>query len=130
MKHLVLATISLLAALGANASGATIHVPADQPTIQQAIDAASPGDTVLVSPGTYFEHINYEGKAITVRSEQGAAQTIIDGDNTGFPVVTFENGETTISRLSGFTIQHGGPSDGAGVMLFAASATDHPQHLS
>ena len=57
---------------------ATIHVPADQPTIQAAIDAAADGDTVLVAPGTYYEDINFHGKIITVTSEQGAAATVID----------------------------------------------------
>ncbi len=45
-----------------------INVPADQPTIQEGIDAAVNADTVLVQPGTYVENINYNGKNITVAS--------------------------------------------------------------
>lgn len=59
---------------------ATIVVPDDYPTIQDAIDAASGGDTVLVKPNTYVESIDFTGKAITVVSEQGANGTIIDGN--------------------------------------------------
>ena len=46
-----------------------IHVPADYPTIQEAINAAVNGDTVLVSPGTYVENINFRGRNIVVASE-------------------------------------------------------------
>ena len=45
-----------------------INVPADQPTIQDGIDAASDSDTVLVQPGTYGENINFSGKNIVVGS--------------------------------------------------------------
>jgi serine protease len=114
---------ALLNLLTAAATASTIHVPADQPTIQQAINAATNGDIILVSPGTYFEHINYHGKAIAIQSTNGSAQTIIDGSNTG-TVATFQTQEGPQSVLTGFTIQHGSASFGAGVMLtFGTSPT-------
>jgi hypothetical protein len=81
-----------------------IRVPADRATIQAAIDAAAPGDVVLVAPGRYAELINFAGKAITVRSENGPAVTIIDAAGRSDPAVTFAARETAASRLEGFTI--------------------------
>ena len=83
-----------------------INVPASQPTIQAGIDAASDGDTVVVAPGTYFEHIDFKGKAIEVRSSGGPRTTIIDGGGT-YHVVLFISGEERTSVLKGFTITHG-----------------------
>src|SRR6266478_2582115 len=48
-------------------------------TIQGAIQAVDTGGVLQVSPGTYHELINYLGKAITVRSESGPTNTLIDG---------------------------------------------------
>jgi pectin methylesterase-like acyl-CoA thioesterase len=45
----------------AHARGATIVVPTDQPTIQAAVDAASPGDTIRVQPGSYQESVRIRG---------------------------------------------------------------------
>ena len=105
------------------AEAATIRVPADAATIQQAIFAAAPGDTVLVAPGTYFENLNFLGKAITVVSEGGAAVTTIDANGTG-SVVAFVNGETRGAVLRGFTIQHGANSfNGGGVFIKDSSPT-------
>ena len=100
--------VTMVASLYATPLFATIiHVPADQPTIQAGINAASNGDTVLVSPGTYYEQINFGGKAIVVRSQSGNKVTIIDGKDLPGPVVTFGTGETASSVLQGFTIQNG-----------------------
>src|SRR5207247_6452439 len=85
---------------------ATIRVPADAPTIQQAINGAVNGDVVVVSPGTYFERINFSGKAITVTSEAGPDTTTIDGSGLG-SVVTFTSGETRSAVLSGLTVRLG-----------------------
>lgn len=109
-----------------SASASTIHVPGDQPTIQAGINAASSGDTVLVAPGTYYENIDFAGKAITVTSSDGAAKTIIDGGYNN-PAVTFKSNETRSSALSGFTVQHGGISNlffgDAGIYITSAAPT-------
>lgn len=51
---------------------AIIHIPADQPTIQAGINSAVNGDTVLVAAGTYTEHIDFLGKLIVVKGENGS----------------------------------------------------------
>lgn len=95
----------LLSLVAVQADANTIRVPEDEATIQDAINAANNSDVILVSPGTYFEHISYQGKAISVQSVAGPEKTILDGGG-GDTVVTFQNDEGPQSVLSGFTIQH------------------------
>ncbi len=84
-----------------------INVPADQPTIQAGIDAASNGDEVVVAPGTYNEVINFIGKAITLRSSDGVDVTTIDGTGLNSSVVKCVSGEGAGTVLDGFTITNG-----------------------
>lgn len=113
------AVLAVLGGASSAAFSATIHVPADQPTIQAGINAAANGDTVLVAVGTYRETINFMGKAITVASASGPRVTIIDGSGVGGPVVRFVTAETSKAVLRGFTIQGGTlccfPYEGGGV---------------
>jgi len=104
------AVVSLSAALFAT----VIHVPADQPTIQAGIDAAVPGDTVLVADGTYTGNgnrdIDFGGKGIVLKSENGQDFTILDCQGSsadphrGF---YFHSGEDSTAVVDGFTIQDG-----------------------
>src|SRR3954453_19533454 len=83
---------------------AVIHVPADQPTIQKGIDAATPGDTVQVAAGTWHENL-VGTKAIPVVSSAGAATTIVDGGGLG-PVIEFNGSSADGAILDGFTLTH------------------------
>jgi parallel beta-helix repeat protein len=98
------------------ALGAIIHVPDDEPTIQAGIDAASPGDTVLVADGTYTgpgnRSLDFHGKAITVQSEKGLENCIIDLEGGLYLGFYFHSGEGQDSVVSGFTIEN---SQGAGI---------------
>jgi len=89
------------------------------PTIQEAIDGALHGDTLVAeSDFWYIETINFNGKAITVRSGdvEGGGRThgLPSRQNTfisalfdGGSVVTFNNDEESNSVLLGFTIIDG-----------------------
>ena len=115
------ALMNVLLASAAYAS--TLYVPADHASIQAAINAATHGDTIIVAAGTYFEHIDFGGKAIEVLGESGPDQTIVDGSGSG-TVVRFASGETPSSRLSGFTIRNGrGVQEGAGIYVFGSAPT-------
>ncbi|MHB0946408.1 MAG: right-handed parallel beta-helix repeat-containing protein [Sedimentisphaerales bacterium] len=81
-------------------------------TVQKGIDTAVTDDIVEVNEGTYYEWINFSGKAITLTSTDPnnpniAATTIINANNTSKDVVTFNHGEDANSILDGLTIRGG-----------------------
>jgi putative cofactor-binding repeat protein len=132
MKRVLQIVGVVLAAQIPLASAAVLRVPQDYPSIQQAIDAAASGDTVLVAPGTYPENIDYRGKDLRITGEQGPQLTIIDGGSRG-SVVAFRSGEGAAAVLEGFTIRNGSGSDadyrgytikaGGGVLCIGSSPT-------
>ncbi len=100
-----------------NVTQDTLHL-----TIQEAIVASVAADEIEVSPGTYFERINLLGKAITLRSTDGAEATIIDGGDGG-SVVTCAGGETNATVIDGFTITNGSAPQGGGMYLYSTKPT-------
>jgi parallel beta-helix repeat protein/predicted outer membrane repeat protein len=91
-------------------SARELLVPSQYPTIQSAIDDANNGDIVIVADGTYTgtgnRDINFLGKVITVRSENGPGNCIIDCEKSGSGFY-FSRNEDTNSVLDGFTITNG-----------------------
>ena len=109
----VIISIAALVFLAPAASALIINIPGDYATIQEGIDAAQNGDTVLVQPGTYVENVNFNGHNIVVGSlflttgdTDYISLTIIDGNGDG-SVVTITHGEDNRSCITGFTIQNG-----------------------
>ncbi|HEX8001117.1 MAG TPA: right-handed parallel beta-helix repeat-containing protein [Mycobacteriales bacterium] len=69
------------------------RVPSQYKTIQKAVDAAKPGDVVLVSPGVYKEQVTVTTSDITIRGLD-RNKTIVDGEFTrpmGFLVQDADN---------------------------------------
>ena len=96
----------------------TLRVPSGHSSIQQAINASTDGDIILVAPGTYLENINFKGKNILVTSHffliddlDYIKSTIIDGGNPDNPdsasCVSFHLGEDSSAVIQGFTITGG-----------------------
>ncbi len=90
-RHNACVVAAILLAVSSAQAGVVIHVDDDNCpgpgsgserdpycSIQTAIDNAVDTDEIVVAPGTYFETIDFLGKAITLRSSDGAEVTTID----------------------------------------------------
>jgi hypothetical protein len=118
----------------------TWHVVADGtgdvPTIQTAIDSAASGDEIVVGPGTYTWANQGSGtdyglirflrgrNGITMRSEAGAAATVLDAQQQGR--VIYLQGYNTVA-IEGFTITGGkaplfGDLQGGGIIAHLCPA--------
>jgi len=78
--------------------------PADFHAIQEAIDAASAGDTIFVRAGTYYEHVIVKENRVSLSGENRST-TIVDGSGTG-AVIQVSTLADNVS-ISGFTVQNG-----------------------
>lgn len=88
MMGIAVAVTTLAGCAGDGAQQATILVPADAATIQEAVDRARPGDLVSIMPGTYHESVTVDRPGIVIRGLD-RNEVILDGGNVlanGFAV--------------------------------------------
>ncbi len=121
----VLAVLGLLV-LSVPALAAELHVPGTYGTIQEAIDASVNGDVIIVADDIYTgpnnKNLDFAGRAITLMSENGPDNCIIDCEGSGRGFI-FQNGEDENSVVDGFTISNGRAVNGGGIRCLYSSPT-------
>jgi hypothetical protein len=113
---------AILIILSLNASGLTIHVPGDAPSIQAGLDLADAGDIVEIACGIY-EEINIHMKSgVILRSETGMADCVtIDAQGEGHCIRGFNLEASTI--IEGITLKNGSDYRGGGADFYGCILT-------
>lgn len=125
-KQFLTIAAALLAARSFASAQTVLHVPATYPTIQAALNAASPGDAVHVAAGTYTgpgnRDLDPQGKDVLILGLGGLAGTIIDCQGSaatphrGFFVGAGGPGLV----IDGFTVRNGFEAGGGGIRIDGA----------
>ncbi|MDP6169629.1 MAG: hypothetical protein QF780_06455, partial [Candidatus Marinimicrobia bacterium] len=115
----MLSRILILLTIMSSLFGTTINVPGDYSGIQEAINASTDGDTVLVAAGTYTENLSVVDKNIhlaslylTTGDTSKITSTIVYGGYVTSTInISSTSGEEAGSvKITGLTIQGGGAS--------------------
>ena len=103
MKTVILSSFSLLL-LAAAASADTINVPGDFATIQEAVDAAAPGDSIVIKAGDYRENVvivtsdlTLTGPKAVIDGAYAGPSMSVTADDVAFNGITFSNGGVEIT---------------------------------
>jgi nitrous oxidase accessory protein NosD len=103
------------------AAGAEIRVPDDYATIQDAINAASDGDVILVQAGDYDENLVIT-RPLTLSGgwdedfeEQHPGDSTINGGQSGRVISITLDSSAKVVRIDGFTIVNGDATNLSGL---------------
>ena len=86
---------------------AEIQVPESHESIQEAIDAAAPGDIISIGGGVYHENLDLKGKSIVLKSRSRSNPAILDGDGEPGSLLQCVSGEGATTRVDGLTFRRG-----------------------
>jgi parallel beta-helix repeat protein len=98
--------------------GCIIHEDTEEPfdSIQEAVSAAAPHQTILVCPGTYEENVDVT-ESVKITSKEGYQVTTVASQDTGKHVFHVRKDNTTIE---GFTITGAAGVEMAGIYVFGS----------
>jgi hypothetical protein len=131
MRSLAILALVFLATVSTRAKEFIVHPDGsgDYATIQAAVDAATEGDTITLTAGTFFgagnRDIDFEGKNLIVHSSSDdPADVAIDctgPTRASHRAFSFHSGETIDSAVRGITVRNGSFTWGAGIFIQGAS---------
>ncbi|HEB01546.1 MAG TPA: hypothetical protein ENI16_00940, partial [Candidatus Portnoybacteria bacterium] len=113
---LILFCLGTCLAISASAQQ-VIYVPDDYLTIQEAVNLAGSGDTIMVREGIYFENVKVN-KNLVIKSEKGAESTIVEAADADDYVFEIKVGYV---EINGFTIKGALGDKKSGIYLRSAA---------
>lgn len=126
--RILLGSAFLLCIASACMAGSDVlRVPEDgYSTIGEAIDDIADAGTIIVAPGTYYEHdIDFGGRRINLMaaSSGAPADTVIDCQDMG-RALHFHSGETAEAKVRGFTLMNGNAAGGSGGAILCENGSN------
>lgn len=120
------------------ASASVLRVPEDYRNIRQAVDAAKPGDAIIVGAGNYRENIVIR-KPLQLRSAKGPEATVVTAADKTEPVFNIDHAANAVvlgftatgSDVSGFSLHNAdgcrvqgnrAVKNNSGMLVYASSA--------
>lgn len=111
-----------------------IYVPDDYATIQAAVDAASPGDEIIIRDGEYYEEVVVNTDSLTLKAENyfgvGIYGVVVFGGVTGGKVdgvICFGDGLSSFTGMilaiesSGIAVKNCGVGYGLGIIIYLSN---------
>jgi parallel beta-helix repeat protein len=86
--------------------------------IQGAVNNATSGETICVRDGTYHENVNVNTANLTIKSQNGTANCVVNASNSSTHVF---NVTANYVNISGFTVENATGTNKAGIYLNATS---------
>lgn len=123
-RSLLSASVVTACVLGVNAAAATLKVPQQHASIQAAVDAAAPGDTILIKAGVYVENVVISNGQVGLVLK-GSGKVVIDARPQGTtgtgPAIGIAEANVTVQNV---IVRHARAGlVGAGVVVLANGVT-------